>query len=367
MKEVKREARRARRCENMVRRRHEKKQEMQLLNQERECLEAELKRLLIQGAQRQQQEDETTIQGRQLALEAAALRNEFLQLSQTLDTATSFQTLVHESMRTLGVRQEYVAKHSVFEASERSQWVLLSRQSLPGWRVTFPNSEPSFFLSPLTREECDSIARRHRSVPLKLEETGRLFGWTVQQALSRNEDGSLLTYANFSTRARCPFDVIDGTVTKSPMNSWPLLATPEEWNQARDEVCTQVLQEFDERSRVMVTNVPGPVHTRYLHFVQDLPGTSDRNTRMMEFITVAVDSNSNALNRIAEQPQQSVQWVHEGGYHITFTEVDDETIDISYTQWGNYVNERHAQQGFVRCCQIVCQHLQLMTQTKLLE
>ncbi|ETK86400.1 hypothetical protein L915_08964, partial [Phytophthora nicotianae] len=96
---------------------------------------------------------------------------------------------------------------------------------------------------------------------------GKIFGWNVHPApLTRNaETGSLVAHVRLTTRVKCSLKDADAMVSSSDVNSWPLVATPAVWT--KGEHVTQVLQQLDMNSLVLVTNIPGKVHFRYLHLV----------------------------------------------------------------------------------------------------
>ncbi|KAG3094052.1 hypothetical protein PI124_g22232 [Phytophthora idaei] len=69
---------------------------------------------------------------------------------------------------------------------------------------------------------------------------------------------------------------------------------------------------------------------------------------------VIADTKANALSRAAEEPQNDVNWVREGGTFLTFTEADDTSVDVSYDHWTSCEDERHAQLLFIQWTQFIC-------------
>ncbi|KAG1711477.1 hypothetical protein DVH05_008729 [Phytophthora capsici] len=67
----------------------------------------------------------------------------------------------------------------------------------------------------------------------------------------------------------------------------------------------------------------------------------------MKHSIVVVDTQENARNRVAEGPQDNVQWVLEGGEVCTITEVDDKTIQVEHDQWSECISEAYGTELYV--------------------
>ncbi|RLN91251.1 hypothetical protein BBJ28_00002685 [Nothophytophthora sp. Chile5] len=120
------------------------------------------------------------------------------------------------------------------------------------------------------------------------------------------------------------------------MNALPLLVTPESWGYVqRGHVSSQVLQTFDEDAHVLVRNIPGQMHLRYINMARRLLGKQADGKRTATYALVIADTEANARSRAAEPPQQGVQWVKQGGNYVKFTEVDETTIDIVTDHWAS--------------------------------
>ncbi|KAF1784486.1 hypothetical protein GQ600_9373 [Phytophthora cactorum] len=79
------------------------------------------------------------------------------------------------------------------------------------------------------------------------------------------------------------------------------------------------------------------------------------------------DTEANALSRAAEGPQNAVHWVREGGTFLTFTEVDDSAVDVSYDHWTSCEDERHGQMLFIQWAQYVCRWSERIVPSNLLQ
>ncbi|POM76482.1 LOW QUALITY PROTEIN: Hypothetical protein PHPALM_6267 [Phytophthora palmivora] len=131
-------------------------------------------------------------------------------------------------------------------------------------------------------------------------------------------------------------------------------------------VSTQVLQQFDVNSHVMVTDIRGQVNVRYLHLDVRWSKIEKNGKRGVSYIAAIADTKANASSRAAES-DANVQWVHQSGYCIKFTEVNETTIDVAYDRCSQCESEAHAQLLFVDWAQVVCRWSQRMTSSKLIE
>jgi hypothetical protein len=225
-----------------------------------------------------------------------------------------------------------------------------------GWFVQFPDSKPSFYFSPFTREEYDNFLRlneaafaeRHR-YPCTAT-IGTMFGWKVDYApLARNADGSsFIAHARFSRQIRCSLDDSDRILAQVDKSLWPVLVTARSWGRAQSgDICYQALQTFEEKCLVLACNIPGDVNLRYIALAQYARGKSADGKRQDKYIATIADSEANARNRAAEGPMENVQWVLEGGTYMTVTEIDEATIDVVFDHWAGCLSEGHGRELYI--------------------
>ncbi|ETO75183.1 hypothetical protein F444_09188, partial [Phytophthora nicotianae P1976] len=234
--------------------------------------------------------------------------------------------------------------------------------------VNFLNEEPSFIFYPFTREDFDSgieatLALRDIN-PLI---TGSIFGWNVHHApLARNaKTGSLVARVTLTTRIRCSLEAANVTLSSSDVNSWPLLITPTGWlREEETSVSTHVLQQLDLNSHLLVTNIPGKVHFRYLHLVRRRARRDETNKREIVYVAVIGDTEANVQ---AREARPDVRCVRESGYCIRFTEVNKTTLDVTYDRSSQCESEKHAQELFVDWAEVACRWLQRITSSKLVQ
>ncbi|KAL4106515.1 hypothetical protein PRIC1_004566 [Phytophthora ramorum] len=257
-----------------------------------------------------------------------------------------------------------------------SRWTpapLTTEQDEQGRRVHFVNGEPSFYFHPFTRSEYDAVLKRCDKTlafePPQIEVAGALFGWTVHHApLTRRADDSIVAHARFTRRVHCSLDDADKMLHTLDIDAWPLVFTPPTWeSHQREQTCCQILQEFDTDAYVLVRDILGPLHFRYINLARrSLTKEQPDGRRMATYATVITDSEANARCRAAEQAELYIHWVQEGGTYIKFTEIDENTVDVSYDHWSSCHDELHARHLFVGWAQFAIQIQQWVVPSHLL-
>ncbi|KAG6612423.1 CCR4-NOT transcription complex subunit 1 [Phytophthora cinnamomi] len=380
-KQAKAEVRRKTRCQDMARQRVVKKGELLQMRLERQLLEQQVKRQLAALNRSSVVQDNSTSSERKLGdavhrlvLESDTLRTENTELHDKLQQHEHFQSLANESALDASMGSEHECSsngETIDEASKKLRRRPTLVSSEDGWRVRFPNGEPSFHFHPFTLPEYqDAVASSTDQVDQSIPVTGRLFGWTVHRApLLRNAgDDSLHGRIKLVARVACSLDNAIAMTATGSLNSWPLVFVPLNWSRAqRSKVNTQVLQSFDANSHVMVHNIPDRVHTRYFVLVQLRTGVELNGKRWFGSILAIKDSQANVRSRAAEEPQPNVKWINQGGIGMKFSEVDETTIEVTCENWGQFDCELHAQQGFTHWIEFVCGWSRWIMQSKLLE
>ncbi|ETK82945.1 hypothetical protein F441_11995 [Phytophthora nicotianae CJ01A1] len=310
-----------------------------------------------------------------LAVESDALRSENSELHKQLQFHQRMLSLAQERLEELnGIQPQDDGAIDVYEQSGKSPWTSRPSSTDSGWHVNFPNGEPSFHFQPFTRDHFDEVietcVRLLGDCPPYIKLVGTMFGWNMHCApLTRRLEGGLpVTHARFTTRLNRSFDDINSTMPKLGFNAWPLISTPPNWNRCqRDAVYTEFLQEFEKDAYVMVCNVPGPKHYRFLFLLRRLSWKRRNGKRVSHYMMVIADTKANALNRAAVESQDAVNWVLEGGTFLTFTEVDDKSVDVSYDHWTSCEDERHAQLLFIQWAQFLCRWSERISPSNLLQ
>ncbi|GMF54319.1 unnamed protein product [Phytophthora fragariaefolia] len=370
-KQVKAEWRQKKRRETLVRFRAHRKQRSDQLRCDRERLEGEVKRRLaalhaastIQHQIADRAGQSVSVAVCRLALESELLRNDNVEMHQKLQQLKRLWSLVQEGLvEVTGSPTENSGDVCVYKASQTSVWVSARRRENESvWRVYFPNGEPSIYFQPLTRNEFDEIYRTSIDEFMWMSKqenpVGTLFGWTMYKApLVRNpRDQTLVAQAKFSMRVRFPLEYVDGLVVKADLKWLPLIVVPPGWNEnQRDLVSVQVLQEFETDAYIMVCNIPGDTHLRYLQMIRRLPRRLRNGTRIITYSMAIANSPDNDRAREAEGPRPDVSWVNEGSNVLVVTEVDEKTVDLVFEYRAPTQNELHAQHFFIYWAQFVC-------------
>ncbi|ETN08837.1 hypothetical protein PPTG_11651 [Phytophthora nicotianae INRA-310] len=365
--EVKAEWKRQRRCETLVRFRKQKKKKTANMILERDRLELEVKQRLaaLREAVAQRSDDGIPTKSNKtrdtvccLALESDALRNENLEMHQRLLQFKRLWSIIDEGLLEVTTQGLYLNGYNVYEASDRSRWV---RQTEAGWRVSFPNGEPSFFFEPFLREEFDAMYKKCIEELLKpqhIDPAGTLFGWTVNYATNFRsfEDNYIVARARFSKRVRCSLDYVDGVITASDLNGLPLIVTS--LGRERSAVSIQVLQKFEKDAHIMVCNMSGSPNFRYLFLLKREPHLLLDGTRTVAYTMAIVNSNANTRARSAEEPHSEVEWAHEGSNVLLVTEVDDNTVDVKFDFKASCQDDLHARFVCIQWAQFVSRWLQ---------
>ncbi|KAF1772424.1 hypothetical protein GQ600_9003 [Phytophthora cactorum] len=346
---------------------------------EHQRLEETLQRTLAAIEQRldhgaKEQDLVTKIQ--HLALERELLNSQKADLRAAILPYYKFHQLIKKQGFQVSDQERHECKEKDRSRIRDSRWIpALPTPDRPkeGWRVHFPNGEPSFFFHPFTREEfdvhlksCDAILALN---PPSIEVTGSLLGWTVHHApvTGTADDNSLVAHARFTRRVRCSLTDADKMLDTLDIDDWPLITTPLVWgyDQSKRTHC-QVLQEFDTDAYVLVRNIPGPVHTRYVNLARRLLRKQENGRPMTTYATVIAASEANVRSQGAEESGSDVQWIREGGTYIKFAEVDKTMIDVTYEHWSSCHDEVHAQHLFIRWAQYAVRLQQWVLPTRLL-
>ncbi|KAE9167003.1 hypothetical protein PF004_g28967 [Phytophthora fragariae] len=339
------QVRREQQWARMKRWRKQKKEKDTGMVQERLRLEKELQRRVHQARLNPDHSPRQSIGNafRQATLECAALTRENLALKKAIEQQTKF-----ESMLRL-VAQEMASHVSDLSVKETQ----LHLEGEEGWRVNFPNDEPSFHFSPFSRAEFDralresdvAYAERHPCTAT----VGKILGWTVDCApLRRNESGTaFVAHATFTRRLHCSLDESQKILPRLDNKLWPVLVTPRSWGhvQTGDTSC-QGLQSFHEDAHVMVCNIPGQATNLRYVALSLLSREVGSDGKRVDKYTMTV-AYSDASNRASENPQERVQWIMEGGVYVTITEVDGSTIDVVYDQWAGCLSEMHGRELYI--------------------
>ncbi|KAL3667865.1 hypothetical protein V7S43_007415 [Phytophthora oleae] len=380
-KEVRLEWRKKQRCATLVRFRVSKKKKFSDMCSKRDHLGILVKQRLatLKTTASIELEDKSSLKNTRnevclLALENDALRTENREMYDKLQVLKRTWSLLHEALMGMsGVQNESSIASNLYEASEKSQWVSHQRPNESGWRVFFPNCEPSFYFHPLTREEFDTIYQTSTDeLQLRcehVEPVGRLFSWTVHHAPSVGgiSDSSRVACARFTLRAGCSLQDLDDLVLQSELKWLPLVVIPPSWNtRHRDAVSSQVLQKFETDAYIMVSNIPGATHLRYLHLVRRLPRRSFDGRRSITYTMAIVDTCDNARSGVAEEPQLDVDWAKGGSNTLIVTEVDGETVDVEFEFIAACRDQLLVEQHYVYWAQFVCRWSERIFPPKLL-
>eukprot|EP00644_Phytophthora_capsici_P009017 jgi/Phyca11/101813/e_gw1.6.553.1 len=224
----------------------------------------------------------------------------------------------------------HLVPQTILEASQHYPWVEA------GWRVHFPNGEPSFYFYPFSNEEVNETVKYWDSISSTnsvTERIGSILGWKVYGApLAPSQFGdSFLARRKFTTRVNCSIEEADTMLKTFDINSRPLVVIPPNWHDSkRRNATTQVLQQCEIDAFVMITNVRDDVHFRYLHIDLRQADTNENGKRVVRYGGIVCDTRANLRHRSVEEPLEPVEWASEGGVRLEFTEVDEKTIDVVY-------------------------------------
>ncbi|OWZ23702.1 hypothetical protein PHMEG_0001387 [Phytophthora megakarya] len=358
--EAKTQWRRHQKSEMMVRIRANKKEAIKQLRSERDALELQVKQQLNAFASQRatadeplNEEERVRLAVRRLALEGDNLRQENAKLRHKLQKHARFWSMSSQAFVTIAYYSDEIPMRQTLDDARKKNPRLPHPDE--GWRVHFPNGEPSFYFQPFTRSEFDAAIKHYHELAAEWEPTlsaaGQLFGWAVSLApVSRRPGNSFVTCARFTTRVCCALDAADRVLVTSDINKWRLVVTPPGYRaDQRASVNTQVLQEFDKDAQVMVFNIPGKTHTRFFHVHQRQVTVNEASgQRAVVFTAMAADSKANARCRDAEELQHNVRWIREGGHTVKFTEVNHNTIEIVCEHWAVCESELQARHLYIR-------------------
>ncbi|ETO75210.1 hypothetical protein F444_09172 [Phytophthora nicotianae P1976] len=338
------QTRREQQRRRMIRWRKQKKEKKLDMVEERRRLEKELQRRVLEA---RMAFDELTIRSaaeayRHVTVERAVLMSENVALKEAIEDKLKVKAQLERET------QEFL------DQIRSNEPPVLARRDDDGWCVQLPNGAPSFYFSPFTWEEFDNILKNNDVVYAERHPctatVGKILGWTVDYApLVRNEAGtSFVAHARFTRRLRCSLDKAHRILPHLDKNVWPVLVTPRSWGCAQTgSICYQPLQNFNENALIMVGNIPGEVHLRYIVLARHTREQRPDGKRVDKYIMAIADSEVNFRNRQAEGEQENVKWVLEGGLYMTITEVNENTIDVVFDQWSECLNEMHGRELYI--------------------
>ncbi|KAG2784960.1 hypothetical protein Pcac1_g5210 [Phytophthora cactorum] len=364
--EIERKHRRRQHSADMVAFRRNKKAKQQALHGEKRRLDEIVKQLednlrnaaAVCSTDENAKPQSTRDTLRQLVVEIEALRKQNIALRQHIGLHVTFQQVLVETWQP--------------EPDE----LILPITVEPGWRVDFPNDEPSFHFYPFTHSHfnalVDSCLTELTTTPPRVSLAGEFLGWNVHHATvcSNSGDHSLVARARFTKRVRCSLREAFGAMAEEERDSWPMIVTPLDWSGvSKRGASTVVLQQFNENTCVLVHNVTGHdgVNMRYICLSERSRYTERNGHRLITYTMVIADSKSNKRSRLAEMDLDDVEWITEGGSNLTLTEVDDSTIDVVYDHWGGCQGSLHAKYLFVQWTHYAFRWEQMVASTRLLQ
>ncbi|KAL4158942.1 hypothetical protein PRNP1_004716 [Phytophthora ramorum] len=362
--EVEKEQKRRRHSVDMVAFRRNRKQKQSGLRSEYRRLEGQVKRISAKvrvaaacsrsGSTKPKFMVDTL---RELMVEIEGLRHQNIALRNHIGLHSEFLQLLHEANQ---------------PQDEQNESILPCIEEQSGRRVHFPGGEPSFYYHPFTRgmfdNTMDSCASQLSPTALPGSGVGEFLGWNVRQATLASGLGCqyLVAKARFSKRVQCSLREAFETMKRERIDSWPVIVTPMNWSSSSSDVSTIVLQRFDDNTSVLVRSVQGEVNLRYVCLVQRSCWTERDGKRVITYGMVIADSEANKRNRSVETDTGEVEWIPEGGAHLTLTEVDDKTIDVVYDHWGGCQGTLHAQYLFVQWAHYAFRWEQMVVPSRLL-
>ncbi|KAK1943021.1 hypothetical protein P3T76_005658 [Phytophthora citrophthora] len=345
----------------MVRWRLQKKESVASMLQERRHLERKLHQRLFEARVATDELVPTTIDEafRLSTIELASLKRENLVLQETIAQHMKFEAMLDKDTKEILYpisEKESALKPATMTTTKAKAKLQPKPLQLPsdgGWRVHFPNGEPSFYFTPFTRSHFDEIlsnndvayAQHHPCTAA----IGKILGWDVDYApLATRADGSsCIAHTRFTRQLKCSLDTAERILSHLDKRLWPVLAAQRSWGRTQSGgVQCQVLQSFTKNEHVIAYNIPGPVNLRYIALARNVRERNSEGKRVDKYILTIGDSKASANNRDVEN-SQDVQWVLEGGMYMTITEVDAETINIVFDNWVECLNESHGRELYV--------------------
>ncbi|ETI46481.1 hypothetical protein F443_09131 [Phytophthora nicotianae P1569] len=359
------EQRRRRHSANMVIFRRNKKAKQKALEVERRRLEEIMKQLeanmrnaaAVCSTEENYQSQSSMDTLRELVVEIEGLRNQNIALRKQVGLYAKFQQVLMEARQ------------------PKSDDLILPIAVKSGWRVYFPNDEPSFHFYPFTQTDfndvMDSSFTELSTNPPDVSLAGEFMGWNVHQATvsSNAGDHSLVARARFTKHVRCSLQEAYWIMSKEEKDSWPVIVTPLNWGGAAQRgFSSVVLQQFNENSCVLVRNITGndEVNLRYICLSQRSRYTERGGKRVITYTMVITDSESNKRSRSTETNLDKVEWVTEGGANLTLTETHDDTVAVVYDHWGGCQGSLHAKYLFVQWAHYALRWEQMVTSRRLL-
>ncbi|KAI9994353.1 hypothetical protein PInf_010959 [Phytophthora infestans] len=349
----------------MVRWRHQRKEKLATIRDEIQRLENVLEQLLYkaQTTLHQLSPESTSAALYRVTIERAALHRDNLQLQDAITRHLEIETKLKRE--TDQFRREL---HQVSKVKATSSQLALDSE---GWWVHFPNGEPPFFFHPIPEDEyLDKLKQREVEFTerhLFISFIDNMFGWSVDYVPPfQQASGTTIAHARFSKRLRCSLPEACQTLERIDISQWPKIISPRSWGleQRGDSYC-QPLQKFVKQDGVVVWNIPGDVHLRYIAAVQNRVSVLPDGRQMAKHCIMIVDSEANA--REAAGSQSDVKWVFQGGENCIWTEVDESTVDVVYDQWSECLSEAHGWELYVDWIRFVLCMEEHIAPTRLLQ
>ncbi|POM64526.1 Hypothetical protein PHPALM_19924 [Phytophthora palmivora] len=338
----------------MVRWRQQKKEGMADMVHERRLREKQLQRRVLAAriATDRMAPHSFDEAFRMITIEKAALKRENLALKETIAQHVKFECMLQHDIKEFVHKVPNPTTEAVKPKTKETVMSLLQGEG--GWRVVFPNGEPSFHFHPFTKDEFYSIVNNDDIVYAKRHpctmNLGNIFGWSVDCApLTRNaDDTAFMTHTRFAKRVHCSIERADKLLPRLDKSKWPKLVTPRSWGLVQTgSFSCQELQNFHKDAHVMVCNIPGEVNLRYISLAQHTRNLGADGKRVDKYMITIADSEANFRNREAEGAQSNVQWIFEGGICVTIIEVDRSSIDVVFDQWADCLSEMHGREQYI--------------------
>ncbi|KAG7382058.1 hypothetical protein PHYPSEUDO_005324 [Phytophthora pseudosyringae] len=270
-------------------------------------------------------------------------------------------------------------QHALLEAAQecdrqQEEPILPTVDENSGWRVYFSGGEPSFYFHPFSRDAFDTVIDTCTASlalePPAMNLGGEFLGWSVLHAtVTSAVDGhALVAKSRFTKRLRCSLLEVADAMSKEDRNSWPVIVTPLNWGGTTGRARTEVLQEFDNNTCVLVHNVQDTrgSNLRYICLVRRHRWTEREGQRVITYTMRLADSEANKRSRIAEANDDDLQWITEGGAQLTIVEIEDGVVDVMYDHWGGCESALHAQYLFVQWAHYALRFEQMVVPAKLL-
>ncbi|KAG7397090.1 hypothetical protein PHYBOEH_001304 [Phytophthora boehmeriae] len=342
----------------MVEFRRKKKLKTKYLQSEYERLVLEMQRC-VDAVQNHAvfEEDDGQVKTKliKLVLELEELRTQNITLRKAIGSYDAYRALLREvNSFPLGIEEPFVA-----DTSEQE-----------GWWVHFSNGEPPFYFHPFPPEQLTVEINAIEPDLSPNAYVGTFFGWKAyrETMLPDAAQGSVLPIrVQFNKRLRCSIDDVQKVSCEKEASLCPLVLMPLRWgSHQRNQVSIETLQSFEPDCRIIVINLPGPTHLRYLCLAQRAQWKLAGGRRKLAFSLRIIDSEANRRSRDAAMSHEGVEWAIHGGAELMITEVDDTTADVSSAHWVSCQNELHAKFLMVQWMQFIVQWEQAVVPSNLL-